>query len=140
MRGGASVDDKMTEDKKTTLRWKIDKDVELYRFYLDISVKAVTFLMIVTGAIASYVLKDTSVHMSSISLAFPAIINAGFAVLFFYSIRESKRLFQYHKESCKQLGVPEFNMDPLRAACQIFSMMCAIAALGLLLLIIYTWK
>lgn len=31
------------DDRETTLRWKIDKDVELYKFYLDVSVKGAVF-------------------------------------------------------------------------------------------------
>jgi hypothetical protein len=44
------------------------------------------------GAIASYVLSNARSHVSSIALTFPALMNAGFAVLFFYSIGEAKRL------------------------------------------------
>lgn len=121
------------QNDETTLRWKIDKDIELYRFYLDISVKAAVFLMGITGAIASYVLSNTEGRIVSIALAFPALMNAGFAVLFFYSIREAKRLSDLHKEACKELQVSEFNMNPLKAVCQIFSLMFSVAALALLL-------
>jgi hypothetical protein len=118
----------------TTLRWKIDKDIELYRFYLDVSVKAAVFLMGVTGAIASYVLSNPRNHIVSVALAFPALMNAGFAVLFFYSIREAKRIAKLHKEACIELGVSEFNMNPLRSVCQIFGFMCGVATVGLLLI------
>jgi hypothetical protein len=129
----------MVPDKETTLRWKIDKDLELYRFYLDMSVKAAVFLMTVTGATASYVLSNARSHVSGVALTFPALMNAGFAVLFFYSIREAKRLFCLHKEACRELGVPAFNMNPLRAVCEIFCLMCGAAAVGLLLLMAYSW-
>ena len=122
-----------TEDRITTLRWKIDKDIELYRFYLDMSVRAVVFLMTVTGAIASYVLAAGG--LAGIALAFPALMNGGFALLFFYSIGEARRLSDLHRQSCEELGLPAYNMDPLRSLCQIFCLMCSVAAAGLLLLI-----
>jgi Ni/Fe-hydrogenase subunit HybB-like protein len=132
----------MVDDRKTpedTLRWKIDKDIELYSFYLDMSVKAAVFLMSVTGAIASYVLSNPRSQIAGIALVFPAIVNAGFAVLFFYSIGQSQRLFDLHMETCKELGIPEFNMGPLRAVCQLFSLMCGVATLGLLSLMAFFW-
>jgi hypothetical protein len=122
------------EDKDMTLRWKIDKDIELYRFYLDVSVKAAVFLMGVTGAIASYVLSNPGNQIVSIALAFPALMNAGFAVLFFYSSIEANRIANLHKEACAELGVSEFNMNPLRSVCQIFCLMCGVATVGLLLI------
>lgn len=123
------------DENMTTLRWKIDKDIELYRFYLDMSVKAAVFLMGVTGAITSYVLSNPRNHIVSVALAFPALMNGGFAVLFFYSIGEAKRIANAHKEACKELGVSEFNMNPLRSVCQIFCLMCGVATVGLLLII-----
>ncbi|MCI0563045.1 MAG: hypothetical protein MN733_31595 [Nitrososphaera sp.] len=126
------------EDKDTTLRWKIDKDIELYRFYLDISVKAAVFLMGLTGAISSYVLSNAdSKNIVGIALAFPALMNAGFAVLFFYSSIEAKRIANLHKEACEELGVSEFNMNPLRSVCQIFCLMCGVATVGLLWLMLF---
>jgi hypothetical protein len=124
-------------DRETTLRWKIDKDIQLYSFYLDVAVKASVFLMAVTGGIASYVLSKPASPIISIALAFPAIVNAGFTVLFFYSITEADRIAQVHTEACKELGVPEFNMNPLDAVCKIFCLMCAVATVGLLLLMAF---
>lgn len=121
-------------DRETILRWNIDKDVELYKFYLDVSVKAAVFLMAVTGAIASYVLSQPHNKIISIALAFPAIVNTGFTVLFFYSVIEAKRMAQVHIEASRELGVPEINMNPLRSLCAIFGLMCAVATVGLLFL------
>jgi len=125
------------DNRETTLRWKIDKDIQLYSFYLDVSVKAAVFLMAVTGGIASYVLSKPSSPILSIALAFPAIVNAGFTVLFFYSITEAERIARVHIEACKELGVPEFNMNPLEAVCKIFCLMCAVVTVGLLLLMTF---
>ena len=125
----------MPEDNQNqTLRWKIDKDIELYRFYLEVSVKAAVFLMVVTGGIASYVLSQPSGAIINVALAFPALVNCGFAILFRHSITEAKRMERNHVDACQKLGVPEFNMRPLKAVCQIFCVMCAVATAGLLIL------
>lgn len=131
-------ENKEQEDRDITLRWKIDKDIELYRFYLEVSVKAAVFLMGVTGAIASYVLSNPRNHIVSVALAFPALMNVGFAVLFVCSIREAKRIAKLHKEACGKLGVSEFNMNPLRSVCQIFGFMCGVAAIVLLIMVFYS--
>jgi hypothetical protein len=124
-------------EKRDTLRWKIDKDVDLYKFYLDVSVKASVFLMAVTGGIASYVLSNHGNPIISIALAFPAVVNGGFTIFFFNSITEAKRIARVHGEASKELGVQEFNMNPLRSVCQIFGLMCAVATLGLFLLMAF---
>lgn len=125
------------ETDDATLRWKIDKDLELYRFYLDMSVKVAVLLMTVTGAIASYVLANSASRVSSIALLFPALMNAGFAVLFFYSIAQAQVLFDDQKKECQELGIAAFNMSPLKSVCQIFCLMCGVATVGLILLIVF---
>src|SRR5262249_15157474 len=99
------------EPREVTLRWRIDKDLALYQFYLDISVKALVFLMAVSGAVASYALSPhPGNRMITISLLFPAILDGGFAVLFFYSAREATTLSDAHKKTCQQLKIAEYNM------------------------------
>jgi hypothetical protein len=132
--GGPPAEDQDPDGGGRTLRWKIDKDIELYRFYLDVSVKAAVFLMTVTGATASYVLSNQKSRVSGLALLFPALIDVCFAVLFFYSIGEATRLFEDHTRTSKQLGIDPFNMAPLRAVCLIFFLMCIVAGLGLVLL------
>jgi len=121
-------------DPTKTVRWKIDKDLDLYKFYLDTSIKAFVFLMTVTGAIASYVVANGRSEISSIGLFFPALMNGGFAVLFFYSIKQARRLYRHHRRKCNRIGISSFNMLPLRSICQIFSALCAFATIGLIAL------
>jgi hypothetical protein len=92
--------------------------------------------MAVSGAIASYVLSKPGGMIISIALSFPAIVNAGFAVLFFYSRIEAKRIELVHIETSRELGVPEVNMKPLRSICKIFCLMCLVATVGLLFLMV----
>jgi hypothetical protein len=131
-----AMEDREKQDRVATLRWKIDKDLEVYQFYMDVSVKGAVFLMTLTGAIASYVLSNLRGHIP-IALAFPALMNAGFAVLFFYSIGESNRIFELHREECRELGIAEFNMKPLRSVCQLFALMFSVSALGIVLLMVF---
>jgi len=88
--------------------------------------------MTVTGAIASYVLANSRTPILGAALIFPAVMNAGFSMLFYFSISESRRLSDLHGKASKDLDVPEFNMCPLRSVCQLFSLLCGVATLGLL--------
>ena len=125
------------EAVQAVLRWKIDKDIQVYTFYLDVAVKTSVFLMAVTGGIASYAVSDSSGPVSTLALGFPALVNAGFAYFFFRSIAQAKRIAQAHAEASRALGVQEFNLEPLEAVCKIFSAMCVIATIGLLLLMAF---
>jgi Ni/Fe-hydrogenase subunit HybB-like protein len=126
-----------SDDEKSILRWKIGKELNLYKFYLEVSVKTAVFLMTVTGAIASYVLNKVEKQTISMALVFPALVDAGFAVLFLYSMAEAKRIARVHADECKSLGVQGFNLNPLRAVCQLFFVMCTLATVGLLWLLVF---
>ncbi|TDG03575.1 hypothetical protein E1N52_33655 [Paraburkholderia guartelaensis] len=130
-------DDTKTDDVEERLRWKIDKDIELYKFYLEVSVKACVFLMAITGAIASYVLSNNTNPLISIGLAFPALVNGGFAIFFCFSIVEARRIARSYEASCKKLGVEPFDMGPLFAVALIFCLMCGLATVGLLRLMLF---
>src|ERR1700759_4981331 len=109
--------------REIVLRWKLEQDIQTYRFYLDVGVKASIFLMAVTGGIVSYVLSNTNTRIIAISLAFPSLLNAGFAVFYAYSVIEARRIQEVQAEISRALGLPIVNMRPLRAVCQLFCMM-----------------
>ena len=129
----------LDELKEETLRWKIDKDLQLYQFYLDMSVKVAVFLMTVTGAMASYVLANGHRRVPSAALIFPVIMNGGFAVLFFFSIKQARKLYKQQREECERLRISKFNMGPLKSVCLLFALMCAVTTLGLIGLIAWSW-
>ena len=79
---------------------------------------------------------DNPNPLDSIRVKNIRISRFGFAVLFYKSIAEARRIASVHTEVCRKVGVPEFNMDPLRAVCVLFFLMCSVAAAGLLLLVV----
>jgi hypothetical protein len=71
-----------TEDQRKDYIWrKIDKDLELYRFYLDISIKTALFALGVTGALVSFYFSQSQKSLIAPSLLVPFILNIGFSVL-----------------------------------------------------------
>ena len=126
----------MAENANATLRWEIDKDIDLYKFYLDLSVKVVAFLMATTGALTSYYFSQPASPLFALSLLFPALMNAGFAVLFGFSIERAREIQKDHVATSQKLGVEPFDMNPLRSICQLFCWMCSLATLGLLLVVL----
>ena len=75
------------KDREAVLRWKLDKDLELYRFYMDIAMKAAVFVTSAAGAITSYVLANPNIGViSCLGLLILTVMNIGFAVLYRNSI------------------------------------------------------
>ena len=114
---------------------RYETEIDLYKFYLDIAVKGSLFAFGLTGALLSYYFTNYEENKLLVwSLLLPIILNAGFCVLFFFSIRRSKEMSEHHKRTCEQLGgLHNFNTDPLKALCQIFSGMYGLVAIGLVI-------
>lgn len=63
--------------------WKeFDKEVEMYKFYLEIVLKTSIFVFGITGAITSYCLANVTQSLIKFSLLLPLVMNAGFACMF----------------------------------------------------------
>jgi len=115
------------------------QDVDLYKFYLDISVKAALFVFGISGALVSYFFSSNAKDVVVYALVFPLILNVGFFVLFHASIKASSEMRDVHKQTSKALeGVEAYDMEPLPSVCRILSYMYLLAAAGLAaLLIVY---
>ena len=116
---------------------RYEREIDLYKFYLDISVKASLFAFGITGALLSYFFANREDNEFLIwSLVLPMILNAGFFVLFFASIRASTKMTCDHKRTCKQLNdIEAFDTNPLPVLCKILSFMYGLVTFGLLFLL-----
>ncbi len=66
--------------------WKeFEKSIDLYKFYLDMVLKASIFIFGITGGITSYYLSNTNKPLIKLSLVLPLIMNAGFTLLIYGS-------------------------------------------------------
>ncbi|GAA3620142.1 hypothetical protein [Flavivirga jejuensis] len=65
---------------------------ELYKFYLDIVLKSVTFVLGVAGAVIAYLLKEAKTHLSAYGLFVPSILCLGMGGGFLLSLKKAKEL------------------------------------------------
>jgi hypothetical protein len=111
---------------------RFEREVDLYKSYLDLALKASLFAFGITGAMASYVLKNESPSILVWSLLLPIILNAGFFLLFKGSVKASTQMIRDHHATCESLGtVRAFDMRPLPNLCRILSFMYLLVSLGL---------
>ena len=115
---------------------KFAQDVDLYKFYLDISVKAALFVFGITGALASYFFSTDVKDVVVYSLIFPLILNLGFFILFRASVKSSTEMKTAHEITSREIqGVEAYDMDPLPSVCRIFSYMYLLASVGLAIMV-----
>jgi len=114
---------------------KYELEVGLYQFYLKISVQATLFAMGITGALLSYFFANHKENSLLVwALPIPAILNAGFFILFRASIYASETMTVEHGKTCEQLGIRPFDTNPLPALCRILSTIYLVVTIGLLVL------
>ncbi len=66
--------------------------IELYKFYLDIVLKSVTFVLGIVGAVLAYLLKEAKTHLSTYGLFVPSILCLGMGGAFLLSLKKAKEL------------------------------------------------
>lgn len=86
----------MQDDKpKTDFRWDDYEHLsELFRFYLDLVLKAFTFALGVSGAVVAFILgKDVqNLEIASFGLLLPSVLCIGMGVAFIRAIPSSREL------------------------------------------------
>ena len=122
-------------DKEATL-WRIDKDLELYSSYLDITLKATTFVLAITGAITSYYLAHHKETLIVLSLVLPLIMNVGFLVLALYSIGVAQRIEASHIKNCLAAEIEPYNLRPLPSMLRISAAIFFLSSLGLVFILL----
>jgi hypothetical protein len=67
------------------LLWKqYQLEVDLYKFYLEMTLKFSTFYYVATGAIVSFYFSRTDVSLIRYSLLFPILMSIGFGAIYLY--------------------------------------------------------
>lgn len=82
----------------------LEKDIDLYKFYLDVSLKLSIFVFGTTGAIVSY--QQASLSRSpliGLSLIFPLLLNLGFAIICKTGVRPAVELAREHETRVRTL-------------------------------------
>ena len=117
--------------KNDALWQRYDKEIDLYKYYLEIAVKGALFVFGITGALTSYYFTHSDEPWLVYALLLPIILNLGFVILFYYSINEARMMANEHRSTCNTLGITPFNMTPLPSLCAILAIMYLIVAIGL---------
>jgi hypothetical protein len=124
------------EDRDWAWR-ELEKDIDLYKFYLDLLLKAVASVLAITGAITSFYFAHEREPLFVYSLLLPFIINAGFCLICGLSVGFAQVLRRNHYEICTKAGVQNaYEMSPLPGLLYLCSVISGVIAVGLATLFI----
>ena len=122
------------DDKESAWR-ELDKDVDLYKFYLDLLLKGAAFVLGITGALTSYYFSHEKEALTVYSLLLPVVVNGGFCLICIFSIQFALTLRRAHYEVCARAGVEApYEMSALPGLLILCSAVFAIVAVGLAVL------
>jgi hypothetical protein len=77
-----------TEEREREILWRqYQLHIDLYKFYLDLTVKVVVFYYAVTGGILSFVFTRRDVLIAKWAVALPCILSLALALLFLYGAK-----------------------------------------------------
>lgn len=102
-------------DEAKEQAWKeLTADLELYRFYVELVLKAAAFVLFMTGVIISYALTNSSTPDVRIAIWLPVVVNAGMAIISFISIGFATSLRNLHADICTRAGMATpYELSPL---------------------------
>jgi hypothetical protein len=119
------------EDKDWAWR-ELEKDLDLYKFYLEFLLKAVASVLAITGAITSFYFAHAQEPLMVYSLLLPFVINAGFSVACSLSIGFAQVLRRDHYEICARAGIQKaYEMSPLLGLLYLCSVVSGLITAGL---------
>lgn len=118
--------------------WKeFDKNIDLYRFYLELVLKTSIFIFGITGAITSYYFSNASKPLIKLSLMLPLIMNAGFTYLCFKGATFVDILDKDHESLSEELGTRlALTLNPLHEVLRLFAILYALVSIGLAVILV----
>ena len=118
--------------------WKeFDKDIDLYKFYLELVLKASIFIFAITGALTSYCFSNSGKPLIKLSLIIPLIMNVGFAYLCFKGASFADVLDKSHKRLSDELQIKlSFTLSPLHEVLRLFTILYALVFIGLAVVLV----
>ena len=121
------------------LLWNaFEKELELYKFYLEVALKLSIFVFGITGAIISHYLVNAAAGpWTRWALILPLIMNCGFAFVCWRGIKPARRLAERHRQRGKdlQLAGGGLDLDTLPRALRVFTLLYVIVALAVAVLV-----
>lgn len=119
------------------LLWKeIETDLDLYKFYIELLIKASTFFFAITGGLVAYYLSHFQQPLLRYSLILPVVMNMGFVLVCLASLGKVRLMIKDFKQSCTGAGFTQpYEMSPLLNLLWIFSISYILIICGILYLI-----
>lgn len=113
---------------------RYETEIDLYKFYMDMSIKGALFAFGLTGALLSYFFTHRAKDKSLVwAICLPVILNAGFFILFRASVRASTKMTEHHNATSRKLNLDPFDTNPLPSLCRILSWMYGLVTIGLII-------
>lgn len=108
--------------------------VELFKYYLSISIQLNLFYYAITGAILSFHFTQENVNISIIALLLPILLSLGFGILFLYGAKLAYNFKVNLKKRADKLGLENHvNAIILVFSCIIFGVIMLIVGIVLIL-------
>ena len=122
------------------LAWKqIDKDIELYKFYIELLIKSAIFIYAITGGVLSYFFSHGETPLMRYSLLAPILFNLGFGLICSLNLREAVKLAKIHKALCGKAKMSEpYMLRALPMMIVFFGVMYFVVAIGVMVLFCHT--
>lgn len=124
------------DDREQSWR-ELEKDFDLYKFYIELLLKVALFVFGITGAMVSFYFLHTSEPLMVYSLVLPLIMNCGFCILCFFSAPLAKRRNKDHFTLCEKLDYTlPHDMNTLPFLIELFAVMYLLSTIGLTVLLV----
>ena len=121
------------------LLWKaFEKELELYKFYLEVALKLSVFVFGITGAIISYYLAHAAAGpWTRWALVLPLIMNCGFGFVCWRGIEPARRLAENHRQRGKDLQMAGggLDFDALPRVLKVFTLLYLLVAVAVAVLV-----
>ncbi len=119
---------------RRSLIWQqLEKDLDLYKFYLELILKAAVFVFGITGALVSYFLTHKGKPLMVYSLLLPIVMNFGFFLLCILGIPLAETMRMEHSRICKEAEITlPYELGPLPGMLRIFSAIYGLTTGGLI--------
>ncbi len=132
----------MSNQQEQERDWRIfDRNVDLYKFYIDLILKSAIFVFGVTGALISYTvgnILDKSGILVSVSLFIPLILNAGLCLILYKGTEPAEYLKNQHENLSERLNLEIiYEFETLTYFIKFFKILYGLITMGLAFSIIF---
>jgi hypothetical protein len=140
----SSMHTKAQEADRQRLVTRLEKEIDMYKFHVDLAVKIAPAILAIAGAILAWIgTKDRSsvpCGLSASSLFIPLLLCVGICVIYWKATTAAQQMEATHRYTAGALGIAPFNMGPLAGVCRVGYVLCGVASVGIALVIAWLLK